>query len=44
MGRQAEGVGFEATAASVAWLRARGLFPPKAPDTGADDDDWVPEW
>ena len=42
-GRQAEAVGFEATAASVGWLRARGLFPPKA-DAGADDDDWVPEW
>ena len=25
-------MGFEAAAASVGWLRARGLFPPKAPD------------
>lgn len=36
-----EGVGFEATAASVGWLRERGLFPPPQPD---DDDDFVPEW
>ena len=40
---QGEAVGFEATAASVAWLRAHGLFPPKAPD-GEGEDDWVPEW
>jgi hypothetical protein len=38
---QGEAVGFEATAASVAWLRSRGLFPPAAVE---DDDDWVPEW
>ena len=29
-------MGFEATAASVSWLRSHGLFPPKA--DGGDDD------
>lgn len=39
---QAEALGFEATSASVTWLRGLGLFPLK--DAEADDDDFIPEW
>ena len=39
---QAEALGFEATSASVTWLRQKGLFPPKEEE--GDDDDFMPEW
>ncbi|KAJ1479524.1 hypothetical protein T484DRAFT_1813941 [Baffinella frigidus] len=38
---KAEALGFEVTAASVEWLRGKGLFPAKVED---DEDDFIPEW
>ena len=38
---QAEALGFEATSASVAYLRTLQLFPAKEDE---DDDDFIPEW
>lgn len=38
----AETLGFEATRASVEWLRSLGLFPPKA-EVGDEDDEYIPE-
>jgi hypothetical protein len=37
---QAEALGFEATAASVAYLRSLQLFPAKE----EEEDDFIPEW